>query len=354
MITPGSPRSICIVRLSALGDVVMVLPLVRTLQARWPEAKITWIIGRGAHDAVAGLRNEGIEFVVIEKPRGIRDYLALRRRMKDRTFDVLLCLQASWRANLIYPCIRARRKIGYGNDRARDFHRYFIRECIPDAKAHLVDGFLQFAEALGLELPLDADWRLPVDASLKAWADGTLPAKPFFAVSPCASKPERDWPVERYVEVVRWAHAHGLGPIVLLGGPTGRDREVADALVSRAQVPILDLVGRTTIPQLIATLARCRLLLAPDTGAVHLANALGRPVVGLYAVAPAHRTGPYRRTEFSVDRFDEAVRTLCGADPARVPWGKRVHDLRAMSLIGVDEVISKVGLAWRAPESPEK
>jgi len=141
---------------------------------------------------------------------------------------------------------------------------------------------------------------------------------------------------------------------VLLGGPAAREREVATALVSRAQVPVLDLVGRTNIPQLIATLARCRLLLAPDTGAVHIANALGRPVVGLYAVAPAHRTGPYRRMEFSVDRFDVAVRTLCGADPARVSWGKRVHDPRAMSLIGVDEVISKVDLAWRAAAPPDK
>ena len=350
MIPSGSPRSICIVRLSALGDVVMALPLVRTLQARWPAAKITWIIGRGVHDAVAGLRDEGIEFVVIDKPRGIRDYLSLRRRMEDRTFDVLLCLQASWRANLIYPCIRARRKIGYGSDRARDFHRFFVRECIPDAKAHLVDGFLQFAEALGLELPVEVDWRLPVDASLKAWADETLPANSFFAVSPCASKPERDWPVDRYVEVVRWAHAHGLGSTVLLGGPAAREREVANALVSSAQAPVIDLVGRTNIPQLIATLARCRLLLAPDTGAVHIANALGRPVVGLYAVAPAHRTGPYRRTEFCIDRFDEAVRTLSGADPARVSWRKRVHDPRAMSLIGVDEVIGKVDLAWRAAE----
>ncbi len=347
MTTPGSPASICLVRLSALGDVVMVLPLVRTLQARWPRAKITWIIGRGAYEAVAGLRAEGIEFVVIEKPRRIRDYLALRRQLADRTFDVLLCLQASWRANWIYPCIRARRKIGYGNDRAKDFHRWFVRERIPPAKPHLVNGFLQFAEALGVELHPEVLWRLPVEAEAEAWAGEILPAKPFFALSPCASKPERDWPVDRYAAVLRWAHAGGLGPVVLLGGPAGRERMVADALVAQAEVPVVNLVGRTSVPQLIATLARCRLLLAPDSGAVHIANAFGRPVVGLYAVAPAGRTGPYRRTEFCVDHFDEAVRTLCGADPARMPWATRVHDPRAMALIRVDEVLVKIDRALR-------
>jgi heptosyltransferase I len=335
------------VRLSALGDVVMALPLVRTLQARWPEARITWIIGRAAHEALAGLSNEGIEFVVIEKPRGICDYLALRRRLAGRTFDVLLCLQASWRANWIYPCIRARRKIGYGRDRAKDFHSCFIRESIPPAKPHLVDGFLQFAEALGLELPREVDWRLPLQPAAESWAGATLPGKPFIAVSPCSSKPERDWPVERMAEVLRWAHGRDPGPIVLLGGPAGRERSFVDALVSQSQVPVLDMVGRTSVPQLIAALARCRLLLAPDTGAVHIANAFGRPVVGLYAVAPASRTGPYGRMEYCVDRFDEAARTLLGRDPARLPWSQRVHDPRAMSLIGVEEVICKIDLILR-------
>jgi heptosyltransferase I len=332
----------------------MVLPLVRTLQARCPEAKITWIIGRGAHEAVAGLQNEGIEFIVIEKPRGIRDYMTLRRRLADRVFDVLLCLQASWRANLVYPCVRARRKIGYGTDRDKDFHRFFVGESIPQAKPHLVDGFLQFAELLGLELLPEVDWRLPLEADSEAWARENLPKEPFIAVSPCASKPEREWPVDRHAEVIRWVSARGLGPIVLLGGHGARERGVANALISRSQVPVVDLVGRTSVPQLIATLSRCRLLLAPDTAAVHIANAFARPVVGLYAVAPASRTGPYGRLEFSADHFDEAVRTLTGGDPAHLPWASRVHDARAMALIAVDEVTSKIDLALRGPCPPQR
>ncbi|MDR0902203.1 MAG: hypothetical protein LBM92_05475, partial [Opitutaceae bacterium] len=143
------PGTICIVRLSALGDAVMVAPLIKMLRREWPAAKITWVIGRGAHPAVASLERLGVEFVVIDKPRGARDYLALRRRLAGRCFDALLCLQASWRANLIYPCVRARRKIGYGRDRAKDCHSFFIREALPAGPSHILDGFLQFAEALG-------------------------------------------------------------------------------------------------------------------------------------------------------------------------------------------------------------
>ncbi len=347
MTNTGSTRSICLVRLSALGDVVLVLPLVRTLQLRWPETKITWVIGRAAHEALAGLSAEGIEFVVIDKPRGFGDYLALRRRLAHRRFDVLLCLQASWRANWIYPCINAVRKIGYGTDRAKDFHRFFIHEKLPAAKPHLVDGFLQFAEALGLSLPEVAEWRLPLDAEALVWADDRLPRQPFFALSPCASKPERDWPVERFAEVLRWAQQRNAGPFVLLGGPSARERAIVNEIVAQAQVPVIDLVGRTSIAQLIATLSRCRLLLAPDTGAVHIANAFGHPVVGLYAVAPSDRTGPYRKTEHCVDHFAEAVKTLLGRDPAQLPWSQRVHDPRAMSLISSAEVICKIDLILR-------
>jgi heptosyltransferase I len=334
--------SICLVRLSALGDVVLVLPMIRTLQARWPGLRLTWVIGKGALPIVAGLESEGVEFIPIDKPRSVGDYLALRRRLADRHFDYLFCLQASWRANWLYPCISATRKIGYGADRAKDLHRFFIREALPPAKAHLAEGFLQFAEQLGVPAPARADWRLPLDPEALAWSRRELPNTPFLALSACASKPERDWPVERYAAVLRQVKDRHALPIVLLGGRTPREIEMAQRILSVSGVPALNLVGRTTIPQLSAALSACRLLIAPDTGAVHIANAHGRPVVGLYGVAPASRTGPYGHLDTCVDVFAEAVRTLQGRDPATVTWAHRVHDPKAMELISVENVIGRV------------
>jgi len=347
MATSSQLQTLCIVRLSALGDVVLVLPLIRALQAHSPSTRITWVIGKGAYPLVAGLADEGIEFVVIDKPRRIADYLDLRRRLKGRTFDALLCLQASWRANWLYPCISARRKIGYSADRARDFQRFFVKEHISGHRPHLVDGFLQFAEHLGLPKPLRAEWRLPVDKAAAEWAAASLPKEGFVAVSPCASKAERDWPVERHCEVIRSILERKQGPVVLLGGNSEREKQVAATIEKEvsSQTGLINLVGATSLPRLVAALSHAKALIAPDTGAVHMANALGRPVVGLYAVAPAHRTGPYSRSEYCVDVFDRGVRELLGKDPARIPWSQRVHDPRAMSLISVDEVLARLELA---------
>ncbi|MDF9832499.1 heptosyltransferase I [Ereboglobus sp. PH5-5] len=347
----AAPGSVCIVRLSALGDVVMVAPLIKMIRREWPSTSITWIIGKAAHPAVASLERLGVEFVVIEKPRGIGDYLALRRQMKGRCFDALFCLQASWRANFIYPCIRARRKIGHGKG-SRDMHSLFVRESVPEPSepSHIADRFLQFAGALGGNLN-DADtkgsWGLEPPPDAVVWAQAALPAGRWLAVSPCSSKAERDWPAESYAEVVNatW-RAHGL-PAVLLGGPSARDRAMADAIREKLspETRVLDLTGQTTVPQLLAALSRCAALLAPDTGAVHIARAFARPVVGLYAVAPASRTGPYRAAEFCVDKFAEAARLVHGRDPETLSRSARVHDPRAMKLITPQEVLRQIDRA---------
>lgn len=336
-------RSICLVRLSALGDVVLSVPLVRWLQRRLPETRLTWIVSRSFYPVIAGLAADGIDLVPIDKPKGVLDYWRFRRRMAGRQFDALLCLQASWRANFLYPSLRARRRIGYGRDRAKDGHRWFVRETLPPAAPHLVDGFLQFSEALGLARPNPngVEWHLPIDTEAVRWADEVLPWPRFVAVSACASKPERDWDVQRLASVLKAIHEKKALPIVLLGGPAPRETHMAQRLLAISGIPALNLVGRTDLPRLVATLSRTSLLIAPDTGAVHIARAFQRPVLGLYAVAPASRTGPYGCAATCVDVFEEAVRTLQSKDPATLSWAHRVHDPRAMELISVAAVLSK-------------
>jgi heptosyltransferase I len=345
---PPQPYRICLVRLSALGDVVMTLPLVRAIQAHLPEAKLTWVIAGGAYPLVSALADEGIEFVVLDKPRGLQDYAEFHHRMSDRRFDVLLCLQAAWRANWLYPMVRAERKIGFAADRAKDLHWLFVRETIEPRRVHNVDQFLQFAEKLGVPVPAEPEWRLPVDPAATAWAAQALPAKPFLALNPCASKVSRNWSAENYAAVVReLQRRHGLA-VVLLGGPAREERLMAQKINTALDGGALDLVGRTNVPQMVAVLARCRLLLAPDTGAVHIANALGRPVVGLYVASRCVRTGPYRRGQFSVDRYAEAVRRFLFTDPEQNGWELRVHDPRAMDLIKVEDVLAGCEAALRA------
>lgn len=334
-------KSICVVRLSALGDVLMLVPLIRTLQAGFPEARITWVISRPAYDLVEGMDN--IEFVVIDKPDSLADYWRFNKQFKHRKFDVLLAAQASFRANLLYPLIRAKRKIGYDSLRAKDGHGLFVGERISAGNDHTLEGFLKFAEPLGLTNK-NLRWDLPIDEVSHAWARKHLEGnESVLLVNPAASKPERSWPVARYVEVIKHAQATWNLTVVLVGGPGPFDRELADAIL--AEVSCLDLVGKTKPKQLLALISQARLVLCPDTGPSHMAAAVGTPVVALHAVTSSDVSGPYTFRHLAVDCYPQAVETVLKKTGATNVWGTHAHGDRTMELVTVDAVINKLSEA---------
>lgn len=342
---PDSIRSICVVRFSALGDLALVLPAVRALQQAFPGAHLTWLTSPLGASLLQGLT--GVELLVCDKPAGPGDYWRIHRQLAGRSFDVLLAMQASLRINLIYPLIRARRKIGFDRQRARDGQGWFCSENIPFSREHLLDSFMAFARQLGAAAST-VRWDLPVSDAARAWAQQQLAARPgpFLALNAAASKPERNWPVERYVALLQQACARWSLTPVLTGGPGALDRQLGEAIKQKLGMPVIDCIGRTQPQQLAAVLQRMAVLVAPDTGPAHIAVAVGTPVVGLYAVAPSELSRPYLYPDLVVDRFPDAVRRFLGKDPASVPWGTRVHDARAMGLIEVDDVLAKLQLLF--------
>jgi len=110
--SPAAPRSICILRLSALGDATHVVPMIGTLRRAFPGVAITWIVGKLEHRLVGDL--PGVEFVVVDKQQGAAAFGVLRRALRGRRFDVLLQCQVALRANLLSALVRADRRIGYG------------------------------------------------------------------------------------------------------------------------------------------------------------------------------------------------------------------------------------------------
>ncbi|MHB8536364.1 MAG: glycosyltransferase family 9 protein [Sulfuricaulis sp.] len=334
-------QRIVIVRLSALGDVTLLLPVIETLKRALPRAQLTWITGAAVYPLLEGIPD--VEFLVFDKRRGLRAYLELRRRLVGRSFDALLAMQASWRANFIYPLISAPLRIGFDRVRARDGQWLFTNHAIPFARQHLLDSFFAFIEALGITERV-LSWNLPLTEADRAWAAERMPRKrgPVLAVNPGASKTEREWPVERFIEVIRAAQARWQASVVLTGGPGAREREAGDKISAALPSGVRNLIGQTTLKQLAAVMARADCLLAPDTGPVHIANAVGTPVVGLYAVAPPALSGPYRYPGLTVNRYPEAVRTILGRDPRNVEWTARVHRGEPMRLIAVDDVLSRL------------
>ena len=334
------PKSICIIRLSALGDVLMLVPLIRALQRAYPKAEITWIISKPAYDLVKDI--EAIDFVVIPKPKRFRDYLSFKRQMKDQHFDVLLATQASLRANLLIACVKAKVKIGYDKLRANDGQRFFTNKSIEPGKDHTLEGFLKFAKALNID-DLDVRFDIPILPAEMDWVSALNigSKRPLVLVNPAASKPERSWQAHQYAELIKYLKAKKHAQVFLTGGPTPADDELSKAINQLISVD-RNLVGQTKPKQLLALIKTADLMICPDTGPSHMASAVSTPVIALHAVTNPNISGPYGSLDRVINCYPEALSQFKNKTPEQVSWGTQVHDTRAMALVGLDAVLKRV------------
>ena len=333
------PRSICVLRLSALGDVTHVVPLLRTLRAAWPQVALSWVIGKGERRLLDGL--EGIELIEYDKHSGLAGMRALRRGLHGRRFDVLLQMQVAARANLLSAFIPATRRIGYDRARSKDLHGLFINERITDQPGqHVLDALGSFCEPLGLR-QTQVHWDLPVPAEARDWARAQWPADgaPTLLISPCSSHERRNWRSERYAAVADHAASRGWR-VALCGGRSDLERRTTDAVLAAMRAPALDLVGKDTLKQLPALLERADLVMTPDSGPMHIANAMGAKVLGLHAASNPARSGPYSDRRYCVDRYDDAARKYLGKPASAIQWGTKIEHDGVMDLVTVDDAIA--------------
>ena len=337
MSLPAAPRSICLLRLSALGDATNALPLIRTLRRAWPDVPITWILGKGEAALMAGL--DDVELVVFDKAAGARGVMALRKALAGRRFDVLLQIQLALRANLLSALVRADRRIGYDLARSKEGHSLFINERISAGGHHVLDAFGKFCEPLGLKQDR-VEWNMPVPDVARTWAAEQLPGtQPTLIVSPCSSHALRNWRADRYAAVADHAAEQGWR-IAICGGRSELERRTGDEILRTLRHPAIDLIGKDTLKQLLALLERATLVLSPDSGPAHMANAMGTKVIGLFACTDRERSGPYSDLRWSVNHYDEASQGFIGKPASELRWGKRVEFPGVMDLIPVEEVIS--------------
>lgn len=315
----------------------MTLPLVRTLQRDFPDATLTWIISKPAYYLVEGLEN--IEFIVIDKPKSISDYWALRQKFSSHSFDVLLAAQASLRTNLIYPLIKAKRKIGYDKRRAKDLHRLFVDESILPGCDHTLEALGKFAQALGAG-PLKVAFDLPIGETEKQWAEERVNHHPTVVINPAASKPERCWLTDRYRDVIVYLLEKKGAQVILTGGPAPQEQELAKDIAEGLNV--INLVGKTHPKQLAALIGKADVLLCPDTGPSHMGAAMGTPVIALHAVTNPLISGPYTSLSSVINYYPEAILQVYQRPAHELVWGTQAHDDQVMGLIQVDEVIAAI------------
>lgn len=333
-------KSICIVRLSAIGDVTHMIPVIHTIHKYRPDIKITWIIGSVEYKLVDGLPN--VEFIQFNKNKGLKAYLEIRKLLRGRKFDALLAMQVSLRANIISGLINASRKIGYDSNRAKDLHSLFIHEKIKASKEHVVDAFFQFIEHIGISHKL-LDWSIPVSPADQNFATTHIPHdKPILAISPCSSHALRNWNASGYAAAANYAAEHYQMVIVLLGGNSEIERQFGDQISQQLNTPAIDLIGKDTLKKLLAVLEKSTILLTPDSGPAHMASCVNTPVIGLYAASNCQRSGPYLSRNYCVDKYEAAAQLIHQKSANELKWGAKLEKQGVMDLIQADDVIMKI------------
>lgn len=338
---------VCVVLLSGVGDVVHGLPVVNALKRDDPRRHITWVVEPAPswllrpHPAVD-------EVIVFERARGWRGVHDLWRTMRDRRFDLTLNLNIYFKS--VFPTVfsDARVRVGIDRARARDVVWLFSTHPLPPRPwQHTQDIFLEFLQFLGLE-DVAVEWRLTLTGEerraqaefFERWGGGgerggeRAGDRPVVAVVPASANPAKDWIAERWAEVLAALESDFGFRVVLLGGPSERELRIAQATVDRSGAhPVWEL--GCGIRRLLWLIAGSQLVIAPDTGPVHVARALEVPVIGLYGHSNPWRVGPYRKfQDLWVDRYtDEGEEP----DPGRVHW-------RAgrMERITVQDVLDRV------------
>lgn len=335
------PQSLCLLRTSALGDVTHVVPMVRTLQACWPQTCLTWIIGKLEHKLVGDI--VGVEFLVIDKAAGWRGLRALHAQLAGRRFDAILQLQVALRANLISTCVHAPLRIGYDRARSRDLHGLFVnRRITAESGQHVLDAMASFLQPLGLQ-QTQVCWDIPVPDSAHEFAQRHLPGDtPTLLVSPCSSHALRNWQPERYAAVMDHAAAKFGWRSALCGSPSANERAFGDAIMASTKSKPIDLIGKDTLKQFLALAQRASLILTPDSGPMHMANAAGTPVLGLHAASNPKRSGPYSDRRWCVDRYDAAARKFRGKPASELRWGTKLEYAGVMDLIETEAVVERL------------
>ncbi len=342
MLPPDKPpASICILRLSALGDVTHVVPVVRAIRNHWPDTAITWIIGKHEHGLVAGM--DELEFLPFDKRAGWAEVRRLRAQLRHREFDVLLHMQVALRANLLSLLVKAPIRLGWDKPRSQDRHTWFINHSIRSVPhQHQVEGFLEFARALGVPVSHPV-WQLPVREDDRAWATRVVAGdRPVLMICPCSSQLVRNWRTRRYAEVADHAVSELGMRVVLCGGPSRLEAQTGSDIEAAMKHPCSNLIGKDTLGRFMALLERATVLISPDSGPAHIASALGTPVIGLYAATWSRRTGPYNSLDWCIDKFPEATRRYRDKAPNELRWGTHLHAADVMDLITVDEVIDRL------------
>jgi lipopolysaccharide heptosyltransferase I len=337
-----------IVRLGALGDIVHALPLAAALRAARPEARIDWLVDvrhRAILEFVRGLSH--VVAVDTRRIRGATGVAAVVRTLRRAAYDLALDAQGLIKSAALAHLAGARRVLGFERAHVREpLARFAYDGVVVPAGPHVVDKALALARAAGVE---PGPPRFPLQPPASDVADrarqalGLERGAPFALLNPGAAWPNKRWPADRFGGLARAIHDRHGWPSVVAWGPG--EEALARAVVDAAGRGRAALAPPTPLGDLLALLAAAGLVVSGDTGPLHLAAALGRPVVGLYGPTDPARNGPWAAADVTVSR----------AASCRCPHQRRCHAERwCLDDVSVEEVAAAVDRRLHAVTEPPR
>ena len=315
---------------------------MQAIQRQYSDAEITWIIGKTEAMLMQDLPN--IRLIPFDKKSGWKGIFTIWKQLAHKRFDFLLNMQTAFRASILSLGIKADKKMGFNKDRAREMQWIFTNQKVEQTTSpHVLDGQMMFAKAIGVT-DLTPKWQLPIPEETvekaKQWLD---PIRKNVVISPCSSKAEKDWLIERYADIANWLIAQNIN-VILVGSPVKRELEMT-ACIQQLAPNVQNFVGNTSLKELAALLKLADLVISPDTGSAHIASIQGTPVIGLYAIHNPRRTAPYNAQQNVISVYDEAVQDYYGKSWQVLPWATKAKSKTGenlMARISVESVKQKV------------
>jgi 3-deoxy-D-manno-octulosonic-acid transferase/heptosyltransferase-1 len=302
--------NILIVKLSAIGDVIHTLPALNAVRKHYPHASITWLVEEDAAPLVQG--HEALDRVIVSKRKRwlkalrslsflntIKEVYGFIKALRDTRYDMVLDFQALLKSGILIAIARGRRKIGFGKGLEHMEHSYiFLNERIPavDMEIHALSRGMMLLDAVGIptneveyKLPMSDHDRKKIDELMKQ--HGINGEKSLIAINPVAKWETKLWPNKKFAELADMLVDQYNLKIVFTGG--FKDYSIIQTITSSMKGRAINFAGKTTLTELAALYEKAALVISTDTGPMHLAAAVGTPVVALFGPTAPWRTGPY-------------------------------------------------------------
>jgi len=323
---------ILIVKLGSIGDVVNTIPLFNILRESLTDSFIAWAIEPKAYPIIKNIDLLD-KIIIFDRYHCLKSLPAFIFRLKKERFDIVLDLQRILKSGFFTFLSRAKRRIGFDKDRCKEFSWIWTNERIPasDPEKHMVEQYLEFARYLNItnsKVRWDVDISRGEEPKLKKFFFGFY-EKPI-AINIGASKPANRWFPESFASLIDILQNDYHIPVILTGGP--EDEKFARIIKERTKSKFIDLVGKTSLNFLAGIFKGCRLFIGCDTGPMHIAVAMGSPVVSLFGASNPRRTGPY-------GYLDLVVRKEIDCSPCNK---KKCPTRDCMRLIKPSDVLEKV------------